>query len=252
MLSGRRKGTLTYSSIYINCISFSHDCTKLLLAALQKFRGGNQQYHGPLYTTFQTIRMTFSELKIISSINDQSSLSKGKHLCRLKSFEDTSPLTPIKSMIYGTVLESCLCGHSPDNLRYVNFLPEVLTISLKALWCTWHLLSPPVLLSEAQHLVWRILCAQMLCPKRGCECMEGCVSTLCMGWPWDSVSWGLTDNFWLFKHIFICCPSCWWKDEVNDWRQQPSVTEGFSRRPQADSCILALCCLLFTHRPNVN
>lgn len=63
------------------------------------------------------------------------------------------------------------------------------------------------------------------CVQRGCEC----VST---GWLWHSKLQALTGNFWLFKH---CLPSCWWKEEVNGWRQQPSVTEGFSRRPQAAS-----------------
>jgi len=68
LLSGRRKGTLTYSSIYINCVSVLRAWTKLLPVVLQKFRGGKQQYHALLYGTFQTIHMTFSELKIISSV----------------------------------------------------------------------------------------------------------------------------------------------------------------------------------------
>lgn len=50
-------------------------------AVLQELRGDNQQYHGSSHSTFQTIHMTFSELKIISSVNDQSGLSKGKCLC---------------------------------------------------------------------------------------------------------------------------------------------------------------------------
>lgn len=100
-----------------------------MIVVLQEFREGNQQYYGLLYSTFQTINMTFSELKITSSINDQSGLSKRKHLRWLKSFEGTSPLAPIKSVIYGAVLESRLCGRSPNTLGYVNFIPEVLTMS---------------------------------------------------------------------------------------------------------------------------
>lgn len=84
-------------------------------------------------------------------------------------------------MIYGTVLGSGLCGRSLNNLRYVNFLPEVLAISLKTLWCIRPPLSPPVLLSEAEDLGWKLLHAQVPCLKRGCECMKGCVSTLYVG-----------------------------------------------------------------------
>lgn len=223
-----------------------------MLVVLQKFMGGNQQYHAPVYSTFQTIHMTFSELKITSSVNDQSDLSKGKHLCWLKSFEGTSPLTPIKSMIYGTVPGSGLCGRSPNNLRYVNFLPEVLTISLKSLWCILPPYSPTCsAFGNTAPWLWRLLWIQVPRLKRGCECVKGC-EHLYVGWPWDSVSQGLTGNFWLFKHIFSCLPGCWWKVEVNGWRQQPSVTKGFSRRPQADLWVLALRCLLFFHRPNVN
>lgn len=45
--------------------------------------------------------MTYSELKIISSIRDQSGLSRGKNLCWLNCFEGASPLTPIKLVIHG-------------------------------------------------------------------------------------------------------------------------------------------------------
>lgn len=100
-----------------------------MILVLQEFRKGNQQYHGPLYSTFQTINMTFSELKVTSNITDQSGLSKKKHLHCLKTFEGASPLKPIKLMIYGAVLESRLCGCSPNTLGYVNVIPEVLTIS---------------------------------------------------------------------------------------------------------------------------
>lgn len=63
-----------------NCISFSHARTKLLHGFLQKFKGTNQS-NALLYSTFLTVQMTFSELKIASSVNYQSDLSKGKHLC---------------------------------------------------------------------------------------------------------------------------------------------------------------------------
>lgn len=82
---------------------------------------------------------------------------------------------PIKSMIYVAVVGNRPCGCSPNNLRYVNLLPEALTISLKALWCLWPTLSPPVLLSpEALHFVWRPLRAQVPHLKGRCECAEGC------------------------------------------------------------------------------
>lgn len=70
--------------------------TKLLVLVLQEFRGGNQQSPGLLYSTFQTINMTFSELKITGSINYQSGLSKKKRVSWLKTFEGTSPLAPVK------------------------------------------------------------------------------------------------------------------------------------------------------------
>lgn len=61
-------------------ISFLHAWTKLLILVLQEFREGNQQYHCLVYRPFQAINMTFSKLKITSSINDQSGLSKKKRV----------------------------------------------------------------------------------------------------------------------------------------------------------------------------
>lgn len=48
-------------------------------------------------TTVQLI----SELKRISSVRDQSGLSRDKNLCWLNCFEGASPLTPIKLVIHG-------------------------------------------------------------------------------------------------------------------------------------------------------
>lgn len=199
------KQTLAYSSIYINCISFWCVWTKFLILVLQEFMEGNQQYHGLLCSTFQTINITFSELKITSSINDQSGLSKKKHLHWLKTFEGTSPLTPIKLMIYGAVLERRLCGHFPNTLGYVNFIPEVLTISL--VYLTFFI---PICSAFGSAALWleAPVCA-------------GAVSredVRVWAWLWHSHLQALIGNFCSFRHIFSCLPSCWWKEEVNGWR----------------------------------
>lgn len=158
---------------------------------------------------------------------------------------------PIKSMMYGAVVGNRPCGCSPNNLRYVNLLPEALMISLKALWCLWPTLSPPVLLfPEALHFVWRPLCAQVPHLKGRCECGEGCEHLLhgmnpklCLTGVWEATS---DDS----GTSLASSPAAdgRMRGMVGDGNQQQ---QRFSRS-QEDHWVLAPCSSLFTHRPNVD